>query len=102
MLRIVLFALLAFCAPASAQIYQYTDANGNTVFSDQAPEGKQAQFVELPPINSMPGQVISKEPENTPSAEESSVQQSEAALFTLQRNPIRSKTAPAPQVKKAP
>ena len=29
--------LLSLALPASAQIYKYTDANGNTVFTDQPP-----------------------------------------------------------------
>jgi len=65
MLRIALFSLLALIAlPASAQIYQYTDANGNTVFSDQPPTGRQAKSVKLPPVNAVPKQVVS-EPLNT-------------------------------------
>ncbi|MFW9079143.1 DUF4124 domain-containing protein [Pseudomonas sp. P2757] len=43
--------LLAVTCPVSAQIYKYTDASGNTVYSDHAPDGVQAQAVELPPLN---------------------------------------------------
>jgi hypothetical protein len=45
--------LLGLALPATAQIYTYTDANGNTVFTDQPPEGQAAQTVELPPTNSV-------------------------------------------------
>ena len=30
--------LLALSLPATAQIYSYTDANGNTVYTNQPPE----------------------------------------------------------------
>jgi len=71
MLRTVLFFLLALSLPASAQIYQYTDANGNTVFSDRAPTDKQVKSVKLPPINAVPKQVVT-EPLNNSLADDSS------------------------------
>lgn len=37
--------------PAAAQIYKYTDADGNTAYSNQPPDGVPAQAVELPPLN---------------------------------------------------
>jgi len=53
-MRPLLMILLLICAyPASAQIYKYTDANGNTVYSDHSPDGVKAQPVELPPLNSV-------------------------------------------------
>ncbi|MGG2398168.1 DUF4124 domain-containing protein [Pseudomonas sp. SH1-B] len=45
--------LLALALPVSAQIYKYTDANGNTVFTNQPPEGTAAESVELPPTNTV-------------------------------------------------
>ncbi|BBP68349.1 hypothetical protein PHLH6_03530 [Pseudomonas sp. Seg1] len=48
-----LFLLLVIALPAAAQIYKYTDANGNTVYSDHSPDGVKAQTVELPPLNSV-------------------------------------------------
>ena len=45
--------LLLTALPASAQIYKYTDAEGNTAYSNQPPEGVQAQPVDLPPLNSV-------------------------------------------------
>ncbi|MCU7250110.1 DUF4124 domain-containing protein [Pseudomonas koreensis] len=45
--------LLLIALPASAQIYKYTDAEGNTAYSNQPPEGVQAQPVDLPPLNSV-------------------------------------------------
>lgn len=45
--------LLAAALPAMAQIYQYTDANGNKVFTNQPPDGVQAQTVELQPTNTV-------------------------------------------------
>ena len=49
--RTFLYILLLIAPPAAAQIYKYTDANGNTVYSDHSPDGVQAQPVELPPLN---------------------------------------------------
>lgn len=45
--------LLGLALPVTAQIYKYTDANGNTVFTDQPPEGQATQNVELPKTNSV-------------------------------------------------
>lgn len=45
--------LLVFALPASAQIYKYTDASGNTAYSSQPPNGTKAETVELPPLNSV-------------------------------------------------
>ncbi|MBU1332300.1 MAG: DUF4124 domain-containing protein [Gammaproteobacteria bacterium] len=53
-MRLLLTCLLiALALPASAQIYKYTDAKGNTVFTNQPPEGIQAESVELPPTNTV-------------------------------------------------
>ncbi|MGY3640559.1 MULTISPECIES: DUF4124 domain-containing protein [Pseudomonas] len=49
--RTFLYILLLITLPAAAQIYKYTDANGNTAYSNQPPDGVQAQPVELPPLN---------------------------------------------------
>ncbi|MEN5314623.1 DUF4124 domain-containing protein [Pseudomonas koreensis] len=49
--RTFLYILLLIALPAAAQIYKYTDANGNTVYSDHSPDGIKAQPVELPPLN---------------------------------------------------
>lgn len=48
--------LCALALPAAAQIYKYTDANGNTVFTNQPPEGQSAEAVELPPTNTVESQ----------------------------------------------
>lgn len=45
--------LLIISAPAIAEIYKYTDAQGNTVFTNQPPEGISAERVELPPANTV-------------------------------------------------
>ncbi|WP_460160249.1 DUF4124 domain-containing protein [Pseudomonas sp. S2_B10] len=49
--RTFLYILLLIALPAAGQIYKYTDANGNTAYSNQPPDGVQAQPVELPPLN---------------------------------------------------
>ena len=51
--------LLALALPASAQIYKYTDANGNTVFTNQPPDGAAAESVNLPPTNTVEMQIPS-------------------------------------------
>ena len=48
-----LLMLLLIALPAAAQIYKYTDADGNTAYSNQPPDGVKAQPVELPPLNSV-------------------------------------------------
>lgn len=45
--------LLLLALPAVAQIYKYTDANGNTAFSNQPPNGTKVETVDLPPLNSV-------------------------------------------------
>lgn len=53
-MRLILACLLfALALPASAEIYKYTDANGNTVFTNQPPQGTKAQEVNLPPVNTV-------------------------------------------------
>ena len=52
-MRIALFSLLLVLTPAMAQIYTYTDDRGNTVFTNQPPEGIAANAVELPPTNTV-------------------------------------------------
>jgi hypothetical protein len=51
--RAFLFILLLIALPAAAQIYKYTDAAGNTAYSNQPPDGVKAEAVELPPLNSV-------------------------------------------------
>lgn len=45
--------LLMLALPAVAQIYKYTDANGNTAYSSQPPNGTKAETVDLPPLNNV-------------------------------------------------
>lgn len=56
--------LFALALPAAAQIYKYTDSNGNTVFTNQPPEGQATESVELPPTNTVPPQepVVTEQP----------------------------------------
>jgi hypothetical protein len=65
--------LLALSLPATAQIYSYTDANGNRVFTNDPPQGSNPQAVQLNPTNSITAQPSSNmsnngAPNNTPSA----------------------------------
>ena len=50
---LLLLLLLSFVSPVMAQIYKYTDAAGNTAYSNQPPDGVKAEPVELPPLNSV-------------------------------------------------
>ncbi len=53
-MHIALFSLLlVLMAPAMAQIYEYTDDKGNTVYTNQPPEGVTADTVDLPPANTV-------------------------------------------------
>ena len=60
--RTFLYILLLIALPAVAQIYKYTDANGNMVYSDHSPDGVHAQPVELPPLNRVEPQAPSAPP----------------------------------------
>ena len=65
-MRLLTACLLCTLAlPAAAQIYKYTDSNGNTVFTNQPPEGQAAESVELPPTNTVEAQkpVVTEQPE---------------------------------------
>jgi hypothetical protein len=58
-MRPLLFLLLlSFMFPVMAQIYKYTDAAGNTAYSNQPPDGVDARAVDLPPINSIERQPL--------------------------------------------
>lgn len=48
--------LLSLTLPATAQIYKYTDANGNTVFTNQPPDGTRTEEVTLPTTNTVEAQ----------------------------------------------
>jgi hypothetical protein len=64
-MRLLTACLLCTLAlPAAAQIYKYTDSNGNTVFTNQPPEGQAAESVELPPTNTVQPQqpVVTEQP----------------------------------------
>ncbi|WJN59192.1 DUF4124 domain-containing protein [Pseudomonas sp. SO81] len=53
-MRLLTACLLCTLAlPAAAQIYKYTDSNGNTVFTNQPPEGQATESVELQPTNTV-------------------------------------------------
>lgn len=54
MRSVFITTLFAITATATAQIYQYTDAHGQLVFTDQPPTGVAAQQVNPGPINSTP------------------------------------------------
>lgn len=80
-----LYLLLLTALPAAAQIYRYTDANGNPAYSDRPPAGVQGQAVELAPLNRIapprPTLAPASEPERLPPA-------SAATYSTLELNGI--------------
>ncbi|UVJ44338.1 DUF4124 domain-containing protein [Pseudomonas sp. LS1212] len=45
--------LLVLALPATAQIYKYTDANGNAAYSQQPPNDAVSERVQLSPLNSV-------------------------------------------------
>ncbi|CAI8730317.1 DUF4124 domain-containing protein [Pseudomonas sp. IT-P294] len=65
-----MFMLLSLAFPVMAQIYKYTDADGNTAYSNQPPDGVAAQAVELPPLNSVEPQRPSVPPSEALSREQ--------------------------------
>ncbi len=73
--------LLLFALPAVAQIYKYTDANGNTAYSNQPPNGTQAETVDLPPLNSV--QTVAPAPAPPIPAQNQSEPQQNAAAYQL-------------------
>lgn len=75
--------LLLLALPAVAQIYKYTDANGNTAFSNQPPDGTKAETVDLPPLNSVGGAAPAP-PLPSPSQNQPQPQPSSASYQTLQ------------------
>ncbi|HEF4760475.1 TPA: DUF4124 domain-containing protein [Pseudomonas putida] len=69
-----LYILLLIALPTAAQIYKYTDADGNTAYSNQPPDGVKAQPVELAPLNRVetqspsqpaPSSEVSNQPHST-------------------------------------
>jgi hypothetical protein len=74
-----LLMLLLIALPAAAQIYKYTDAAGNTAYSNQPPDGVKAQTVELPPLNS-----IERQAPPTPSTDTSSREEPKGTYEVLE------------------
>ena len=53
MKRMLASLLFATSLPAMAQVYMYTDAQGNTAYTNDPPENVVAQPVNVPPTNTM-------------------------------------------------
>ena len=84
-MRRSLFCLLLLIAlPAAAQIYKYTDSNGNTAFTNQPPDGIKAEVIELPPLNSVETPKPSSPVQNPPSESRPATSQPEAAYQVLE------------------
>ena len=71
--------LLSLTLPVSPQIYQYKDANGNTVYTNQPPQGQDAEQVQLPPTNS----VEMKVPSSTEAVESTALASQTYKLLAL-------------------
>lgn len=76
------FLLLVFALPAAAQIYKYTDASGNTAYSNQPPNGTKAETVELPPLNSVET-VVPAAPPPLPATQNQNRNQQSAAAYQV-------------------
>lgn len=87
----LLFLLLSLAFSATAQIYKYTDANGNTAYSNQPPDGTRSQPVELPPLNSVETQQAA--PPKTSPAQSASQQTSSATYEILELTGLPSEEA---------
>lgn len=87
----LLFLLLSLAFSATAQIYKYTDADGNTAYSNQPPDGTRSQPVELPPLNSVERQQVA--PPKTSPAQNSSQQASSATYEVLELTGLPSEEA---------
>lgn len=87
----LLFLLLSLAFSATAQIYKYTDANGNTAYSNQPPDGTRSQPVELPPLNSVERQQAV--PPKTSPAQNASQQPSSATYEVLELTGLPSEEA---------
>jgi hypothetical protein len=74
--------LLLISLPVAAQIYKYTDANGNTAYSNQPPDGIKAETVELPPLNSI--EPAAPRPGSAQSAPAAQTEQPQSAYSTLE------------------
>ena len=74
--------LLVFALPAAAQIYKYTDASGNTAYSNQPPNGTKAETVELPPLNSVET-VVPAAPPPLPATQNQTQNQQSAAAYQV-------------------
>lgn len=53
MRRMLTCILLVLALPVSAQIYKYTDADGNTAYTNQPPDGTKVESVEIAPTNTV-------------------------------------------------
>ncbi|MDY7562366.1 DUF4124 domain-containing protein [Pseudomonas sp. 10B1] len=61
MRRSLIYLLLLVTLPAVAQIYKYTDANGNPAYSNQPPNGTPSQTVDLPPLNTVDAKKLTEQ-----------------------------------------
>lgn len=75
--------LLIFALPAAAQIYKYTDASGNTAYSNQPPNGTKAETVELPPLNSVETVVPAPPPPLPATQNQNQTQNQQSAAYQV-------------------
>lgn len=82
MYRSLVCLLLVVSLPVAAEIYKYTDAQGNTAYSNQPPDGIKARTVELPPLNSIEPPAPSSQAPQTRQAD--TAEPPQAAYSTLE------------------
>ncbi|OLF56615.1 DUF4124 domain-containing protein [Pseudomonas chlororaphis] len=73
-----LYLLLLASLPAAAQIYRYTDANGNAAYSDRPPAGVPSQVVEPSPPNRSAAPRLTP----TPGTEKTATPQASAPIYS--------------------
>lgn len=82
-MRLVFATVLLMSAwPVTAEIYQYTDAKGNRVYTDRPPLDVKASSIELPTINSVAAP--QRQTANTYSSQETDTTELVAPYSTLQ------------------
>lgn len=82
MRKLSLCLLLAISLPATAQIYRYKDAQGNTVFTDKLPPDAKVEQVDITPINSIPAPPTTAS-SNTSSSSEKDKNTESTAVFSV-------------------